>query len=109
MAVQVQTATKTKNRLVKANSELEKPLTLAVSLTNITVNGDKRGCSGFVENKRTGKTVYLNTEVIPLLEIDNKRYMYRTAKNTRDYVGGRNQWAESMEELVKEVLKLLSD
>lgn len=101
-------STAMKNRLFKANSELEKPLVLAVSLTNITVNGDKRGCSGFVENRRNRKVVYIDTEK-PVLDMGEKRFLYREAKNTRDYVGGRNQWAKSMEELVNEVLKLLSD
>jgi hypothetical protein len=73
--------------------------TTAVLLKNISVNGDKRGCSGFIE--REGAIVYVNTEVL------GGGYLYRTAKHLKDYSGGINQYAKDLNSLVDGINALL--
>ena len=93
---------------VKLKNELKKhadnDMNLFFSLRNILINGDKRGCSGFVRNAATGSVVYITTET-PVLS--GLGYMYRYADNEEDYRGYRNRWAESMPELVREVCRML--
>lgn len=84
-------ATKLKNRFTPAH---------AVALKNIAVNGDKRGCSGFVSLH--GVHVYVNTEPCGSLG-----YMYRTAAHTKDYTGGVNRWAKDIDALARGVNELL--
>ena len=85
-------STKLKNRFPGADY---------VALKNISVNGDKRGCSGFIQ--ANGRTVYVNTE-----KCGSLGYMYRTARDCKDYTGGHNLWAKSLDELVQGVNKLLN-
>jgi X-X-X-Leu-X-X-Gly heptad repeat protein len=85
-------ATKLKNQFSSAHS---------VALKNISVNGDKRGCSGFVS--LNGAIVYINTEQCGTLG-----YLYRTAENLKDYTGGANKFAKSVESLVSGVNQLLA-
>jgi len=80
-------ATKLKNRFSPAH---------AVALKNIAINGDKRGCSGFVSLH--GVHVYVNTEGV---------LMYRTAAHTKDYHGGANRFAKDIDALVRGVGELL--
>jgi hypothetical protein len=84
-------STKLKNRFSSAHN---------VALKNIAVNGDKRGCSGFIE--RGGAIVYVNTEPCGSLG-----YMYRTAEHMKDYTGGVNRWAKDLDSLVAGVNQLL--
>lgn len=70
-----------------------------VSVKNIDINGQKRGCSGFITNTSTGKVCYITTEPFfdggkgsGLWRDENKGVMMRTAKNTKDYTGGTNQF-----------------
>lgn len=84
-------STKLKNRF---------PSTYSINLKNIQVNGDKRGCSGFI--CRDNAIVYVNTEPCGSLG-----YMYRTAKHLKDYSGGVNQWARDIDSLVNGVNSLL--
>lgn len=71
-----------------------------VSLKNISVNGDKRGCSGFIS--LGDSIVYVNTEPCGSLGL-----MYRTAQHTKDYTGGVNHWAPDMDALVVGVKSML--
>ena len=71
-----------------------------VTLKNISVNGDKRGCSGFVS--LGDSIVYVNTEPCGSMGL-----MYRTAKHIKDYEGGVNQWARDLNSLVAGVNSLL--
>lgn len=71
-------------------------------LRNIIVNGDKRGCSGFIA--LGDRIVYVNTE-----KCGSLGYMYRTAKHTKDYTGGTNNWARDLGSLVNGINCLLSD
>ena len=84
-------STKLKNRFSSAHN---------VALKNIAVNGDKRGCSGFIE--RGGAIVYVNTEPCGSLG-----YMYRTAEHLKDYTGGANRWAKDLDSLVAGINQLL--
>lgn len=72
----------------------------AVTLRNIRVNDDKRGCSGFIS--RGGAIVYVNTEPCGSLG-----YMYRTAQHLKDFTGGVNQWARDLDSLVAGVTRLI--
>jgi len=76
---------------------------LIVTLRNVAVNGVKMGCSGFITDPRTGKHVYVST--------DNNHgtvrdALYRTAKDTRDYTGGPNNFA-SYDGLARSAVNLL--
>jgi hypothetical protein len=70
-----------------------------VHLKNISVNGDKRGCSGFIQ--RGDAIVYVNTEVL------GGGYLYRTAAHLKDYTGGVNRYARDLAGLVAGVNSLL--
>jgi hypothetical protein len=84
-------STKLKNQFSPAHS---------VALKNISVNGDKRGCSGFIS--LGGAIVYVNTEVL------GGGYLYRTAKHLKDYSGGVNRYARDLPSLVAGVNQLLN-
>lgn len=79
-------------------------------LKNIRINGDPRGCSGFIRNTENGKIVYLNTEKYKeggLWGDKNNEIMYRTAPEFRKYSNhGNNQWC-SADFLVQKVLLTL--
>jgi len=51
-------------------------------------------CFGFVENTANGKCVYFSTSDYRGRPV---KVMYRTAKDTKDYTGGSNQWCGWME------------
>jgi hypothetical protein len=72
-----------------------------VQLKNIIINGDKRGCSGFISYNNN--IVYINTEIESSCGL-----LYRIAKHNKDYTGGVNQWAKNIDELVINVTKLLN-
>lgn len=71
-----------------------------VALKNISVNGDKRGCSGFIS--LNDAIVYVNTEPCGSLG-----YMYRTAEHLKDYTGGANRWAKDLDSLERGIKQLL--
>jgi len=83
-------STKLKNRFSSVHQ---------VHLKNISVNGDKRGCSGFIS--LGDRIVYVNTEVL------GGGYMYRTAAHLKDYTGGVNRWAKDLDSLVAGINQLL--
>jgi hypothetical protein len=83
-------STKLKNRFSSVHQ---------VALKNIAVNGDKRGCSGFIS--LGAAIVYVNTEVL------GGGYLYRTAEHMKDYTGGRNLWAKDLDSLVAGITQLL--
>ena len=86
-------AIKLKNQFSSAHS---------VALKNISTNGNKRGCSGFVS--LNGAIVYVNTE-----QCGSLGYLYRTASSLKDYTGGANKFAKSVESLVLGVNQLLAN
>lgn len=83
-------ATKLKNQFTDAT---------VCALKNIAVNGDKRGCSGFIT--RGDAIVYVNTEVL------GGGYLYRTAAHLKDYTGGVNRYARDLASLVAGVNQIL--
>ena len=74
-----------------------KPFELKIK--DININGQKRGCSGFITNTETGKICYINTESFfnggngsGLYGNKKKAIMMRTAENTNDFHGGVNHF-----------------
>lgn len=101
-------AIKLKNQILKQAAGADLPLVF--SLRNISVNGAKRGCSGFVQNPQTGSTVYVNTEHSPYAPLADKS-LYRYARDTKDYSSNSlsNGWNNFCidEELPTQILSLL--
>jgi hypothetical protein len=91
-------STKLKNAINKHANGMD----LTFTLKNISVNGDKRGCSGFIRNNANGSVVYVITEVLFI-----ERYMYRYADNEKDFKGYRNRWANSLDELASAICTCL--
>lgn len=75
---------------------------LTFTLKNISINGDKRGCSGFIRNNANGSVVYVNTETLFI-----ERFMYRYADDEKDYKGYRNRWATTLDELASAICTCL--
>ena len=94
---------KLKNALVK-KAELRN-MDITVTLKNISINGDKRGCSGFIVNNENGSIVYVNTEKSVYGGISP--YLYRYANSTSDYTGYHNRYAKTLDELVNSIIELL--
>lgn len=81
----------------KLKNNLDKRYTVA--LRNISINGNKRGCSGFVS--LNDNHVYVDTENTAV------GYLYRTAQHNKDYTGGVNCFARTLEQLVNGINKLI--
>ena len=96
-------STKLKNAINKGNNN---NLQLEFYLKNISINGQKRGCSGFVRNTYNNSIVYINTEGIKW-NGENRQYLYRYADTIKDYSGYHNRWANSLEDLSNNILQLL--
>ena len=92
--------TKVKNLLKR-----EHPGTIVPHLRNIRINGNLRGCSGFLENTQTGKFVYICLED-RFYDPDGCAGMYRTATGLDDYTGGRNRWGRDLPSLLNEAVAL---
>lgn len=80
-------ATKLRNAFKKANKKYN--YDLQFDIKNIVINGEKRGCSGFVTNEENGSCVYIDTEKPCCL---NLGVMYRYADNNKDFMGYSNRW-----------------
>lgn len=85
---------------------LFKGMPYELKVKDIDVNGQKRGCSGFIRNTETGKICYITTETFfdrgsgsGLYGNKNNAIMMRTAASMKDYTGGTNQWL-SISEIV---------
>lgn len=90
--------TKVKNQIKKywPNAEFK--------LHNININGDKKGCSGFIKNPDNNSIVYIDTESA---NISYLGYMYRYADNFTDYTGYHNRWAKTPDDLFESINLLL--
>jgi len=78
---------------IKVRNNMNKLGNYDFKLKNILINGQKRGCSGFIINKDNGNIAYVTTE--PLWQpVYIKKAMYRAAISLADYTGGYNQWIE---------------
>lgn len=83
-------------------------LPYTVKTHNIDINGQKRGCSGFIVNNITNKICYITTEPYfdgGLFGDKNRTIMMRTAKSLSDYSGGINQWL-SVDKIVETAKRL---
>lgn len=103
-------AQKTKNLIQAKADELGVPVSF-VKLKNILINGDKRGCSGFVMNEDTASCVYLTTESSVYGPLSGK-ILYRYAATPTDYsstgiANGNNRYCLPSE-LADQVLHLLT-
>lgn len=107
-------STKLRNALKR---EAANPDALEIKLSNIRINRDLRGCSGFVTDTTTGRIVYVHSECDPSTDhfinrpgmMRDQRALYRTAEHTSDFRGGRNNFSEHIEDLPRDVLELLGE
>ena len=76
-----------------------------IEVKNIKLNGQSRGCSGFIKNPETGSVIFLTTEKTGCSWL--KDYMYRYESQKRGF--GRNRWTSSQEELVRGIHRLLAE
>ena len=93
-------STKLKNAINAHSNGMD----LTFTLKNISINGEKRGCSGFIRNNANGSVVYVNTETTPRADL---RYMYRYANHEQDYNGYHNRWAKTIDELASAICTCL--
>lgn len=75
------------------------PKEYTCKLKNIIINGEVRGCNGFIQQGLA--TVYVNTENL------NGLFLARTARDDKDYRGGRNVYAQSRDSLAVKIGDLL--
>lgn len=94
-------STKLKNAITKKAQK--ENFQLQITLHNIAINGNKRGCSGFIRNMENNSVVYVNTENSCFIS----KYMYRYADNEKDYTGYTNHWANDLEGLVSGIITCL--
>jgi hypothetical protein len=80
---------------------------LAFDLKNISINGSKRGCSGFIRNNANGSVVYVNTE--DSIQAHIPCYMFRYADNEKDFTGYTNHFARSLDQLSKAICGFLEN
>lgn len=88
----------------KVRNAISKKVDAEFSLSNITINGQKRGCAGFVRNKDNGVVVYISTEPSCL---DECGLLHRYAKDTHDYRGCRNRFSTTFDRFMDEVVEML--
>lgn len=91
-------STKLRNQILALNPEA------VVTLKNVRVNGALFGCNGFVSTPDGSKHVYVCTDHNHGLSYD--KALYRTAKHTKDYTGGSNNFSKyaSLAESVVDLL-----
>lgn len=101
----IYSATKLRNAINKKMPENS----YEFDVRNISINGDKRGCSGVIGNKEKGTYVYVTTEKTGCSWL--KPYMFRRAESMNDCGGSNsvNLWASDFSELVKDVVDLLEN
>ena len=93
---------------VKLRNEILKQISgdnISVSLRNISINGNKKGCSGFITNSENGTCVWLSTDN----EYCRQPIVYRYAKNISDYHGGINRWCDTAFDLAYAIKKMLTE
>lgn len=74
-------------------------------LNNISINGSKRGCSGFIKNTINNKIVYVCTETNALRE---NKLLIRYAKSLTDYTGEQNHFAKNKDDLTEIIIRMLA-
>lgn len=92
--------TKIKNEIARSAP------TLTPKISNIRVNGQLQGCSGFITDPATGRVVYISTDVNHQTV---RQALFRTARNDRDFTGGTNRWcALDAAEIIESVVELFA-
>lgn len=81
------------------------------ALKNIEINGQKRGCSGFIVNPLNGAIIYITTELTGSYLDD--RVMIRYAEHLKDYSShgrfGNNRWFPRKDfQFTNDIIALLS-
>lgn len=98
-------STKLKNAVLRHADGMN----LKFTLKNISVNGERRGCSGFIRNLDNNSVVYTTTEESAASWLT---FMYRRADDEKDYGSRRwyNQWTKKkdLDELAACICCLLS-
>lgn len=99
---QVILMTKVKNAVKREFGENVK-----FSLHNIIVNGQKRGCSGFIVNPENNVTIYIDTEKSVFLS----GLLVRYARDCKDYTGCHNTFTKnrSLDALTETISTMLRD
>lgn len=69
---------------------------------NVSINGARVGCSGFVLNPRNGRAAYVSTDIV------GGEVLYRAARSARDFTGGPNRWAKP-EDAAGEIVRMLDE
>lgn len=93
-------STKLRNAVKKKAADMD----LVFTLKDTVINGEKRGCRGFIRNTKNNSVVYVNTEEPCLSTL---HFMYRYANDEKDYVGHHNRWADTLKELVEGICSCL--
>lgn len=102
MTTNILLMTKVKNALTNVCGN-----SLEFALRNISINGQKRGCSGFIRNKNNGIVVYISTEVACGC---NFGCLVRYAKDFRDFSGCFNNICPyTIENLTNAVVTMLGN
>lgn len=91
-------AIKLRNQILALNPDA------VVTLKNVRVNGALFGCNGFVSTPDGSKHVYVCTDHNHGLSYN--KALYRTAKHTKDYTGGSNNFS-NYDGLAQSVVELL--
>lgn len=92
------------SRAIKKN--VRNPGDIEASFKNIGINGYRTGCSGFVWNKNTGVTVYVDTD----LDHASVGHLVRYALNRKDFTGCYNRTGhKTLEEVVSAVTAMLEN
>jgi hypothetical protein len=76
---------------------------LVFTLKNISINGVKKGCSGFIRNNTNGSVMYVTTQSCRF----DLHYMYRYANHENDHTGYHNRWANTLDELASAICTCL--
>lgn len=93
----------------KLKNAIEKKIghELVFNLKNTLINGEKRGCWGYISNPNNHVTVFVDTERSCLPSLGS---LIRYAKNSKDSSGGRNRNGfHSLDDIVDEVVRMLND
>lgn len=91
-----------KSLLTKKHWEMKDEL--EIKAKNITVNGRKTGCSGFLTDRRSGACVYFTSEECCN---PNLTYMFRYARDEEDFTGEQNMFSEKPLALVDDMVLAL--
>lgn len=90
-------ATKLKNTIHRID-----PAINCSHLKNVSVNGAKVGCEGFVLNPVNSRIAYVSTDTL------DGSVLYRAARDMRDFTGGPNMWAKP-DRAAGEIVRMLAE